>query len=143
MFFLFRWLAISVAILLVPYLISGVTVRDFGSALVAAAVLGVLNTFLKPVLVLLTLPLTFFTLGFFLLVINAVLFQFAGSLVAGIHIASFWSALGASLIVSLVSSFVSGLGDNHLVFRMRRSGPVPGRTRGTLDMHRTDDGKWE
>ncbi|MFH0824006.1 MAG: phage holin family protein, partial [Pseudomonadota bacterium] len=62
---LFRWLMTTLAIMMVPYLVSGVTVQGFGSALAAAAVLGILNAFIRPILVFFTLPLTVLTLGFF------------------------------------------------------------------------------
>ncbi len=145
MFLLFRWLMTSLAILTVPYIISGVTVADFRAALVAAAILAVLNVFVKPLLVLLTLPLTFLTLGLFLLVINALLFEFAGSLVTGITISSFWSALGASLFVSTVSWLANGMGEKRLKFQFQgpRGGQRASRRERTLDLHRTDDGKWE
>src|SRR4051812_35712399 len=101
--FVLRWLVTSLGILMIPSLVSGVQVRDFGTALAAAAVLGILNTLVKPILIFFTLPLTFLTLGFFLLVINAFIFQFAGTLVSGLSVASFGSAFFASIIVSVVS----------------------------------------
>jgi putative membrane protein len=145
MFLLFRWIMTSLAILTVPYIVSGVTVADFRSALVAAAILAVLNVFVKPLLILLTLPLTFLTLGLFLLVINALLFEFAGSLVSGITISSFWSALGASLFVSTVSWLANSVGDRRLNVRVQRSAGAQrsARRERTLEMHRTQDGKWE
>lgn len=143
-YFMFRWIVTSVAILLVPYLIPGVHVADFGAALVAAALLAVLNGVVKPILVILTLPLTFLTLGLFLLVINALLFQFAGAMVQGITIDSFWSALGASLLVSFTSWFASSIGDSRVVFRMQRGTQRAARGRSrTVDLHQSDDGKWE
>lgn len=98
-----RWLVTTLAILAVSYLLPGVEVEGLGSALAVAAVLGVLNFVVKPVLVLLTLPITIVSLGFFLLVINALVFELAASVVRGVHVASFWSALFASLFVSFVS----------------------------------------
>ena len=75
---LIRWLITTVAILIVPHLISGVRVDSLGTALWAAAILGILNALIRPVLFLLTLPLTILTLGLFILVINALMFQLAG-----------------------------------------------------------------
>jgi putative membrane protein len=142
--FLLRWLLTSLAILATPYVISGVSVRDFGAALAAAAVLGVLNLLVKPILILLTLPLTFLSLGLFIFVINALLFEFAGSITCGVQVASFWSALGASLLVSLVSWFASSLGDNRVVFRFSRSaGSSRSRSERTVELHQGQDGKWE
>ncbi|MES2229742.1 MAG: phage holin family protein [Pseudomonadota bacterium] len=96
-----RWLLLAAALLLVAYLYSGVTIRSFGSAMIAAFVLGLLNTLLRPVLVLLTLPVTLLTLGLFLFVINALMFYFAASMLEGFHVAGFGAALIGSLLYSL------------------------------------------
>ena len=72
---LIRWLITTLAILAVPYLISGVRVESFGSAMLTAAILGILNALVRPILIILTLPLTILTLGLFILVINALLFH--------------------------------------------------------------------
>jgi len=96
-----RWLLLAAALLLVAHLYPGVTVRSFGSAMIAAFVLGLLNTLLRPILVLLTLPVTLLTLGLFLFVINALMFYFAASLLDGFHVNGFAAALIGSLIYSL------------------------------------------
>ena len=96
-----RWLLLAAALLLVAHLYPGVTVQSFGSAMIAAFVLGLLNTLLRPVLVLLTLPVTLITLGLFLFVINALMFYFAASLLDGFHVNGFAAALIGSLIYSL------------------------------------------
>lgn len=97
------------AVLILPKLFSGVRVDDIGSALLAAAILGILNALVRPLLILLTLPLTLVTLGFFVLVINALLFMFVGSIVPGFHVDSFWWAFIASIVVSLISWIVSNM----------------------------------
>ena len=96
-----RWLLLAAALLLVANLYSGVTVKSFGAALVAAFVLGLLNTLVRPLLVLLTLPVTLLTLGLFLFVINALMFWAAASLLDGLGVAGFGAALVGSLIYSL------------------------------------------
>ena len=96
-----RWLLLAAALLLVAYLYPGVTIKSFGSAMLAALVLGLFNTLLRPILVLLTLPVTLLTLGLFLFVINAVLFYFAASVLEGFHVAGFGAALIGSLLYSL------------------------------------------
>ncbi len=96
-----RWLLLAAALLLVAHLNAGVTVTSYGSALIAALVLGLLNALLRPLLVLLTLPVTVLTLGLFLFVINALIFYFAAQLLAGLSVASFGAALIGSLIYSL------------------------------------------
>ena len=96
-----RWMLLAAALLLVAYLYPGVTVASFGSALLAAFVLGLFNTLLRPILVLLTLPVTLVTLGLFLFVINALMFYFAASVLDGFHVAGFGAALIGSLLYSL------------------------------------------
>ena len=98
---LVRWLLLAGALLLVAHLYPGVVVGSFTSALIAALVLGLLNTLLRPVLVLLTLPVTVLSLGLFLFVINALMFWAAASLLDGLAVNGFWAALIGSLIYSL------------------------------------------
>ncbi len=97
-----KWLFSATALLAVAYLYSGVTVTSFPAALLAAAVLGALNTVVRPVLVLLTLPVTLVTLGLFLFVINALMFWAAASLLSGLHVTGFVAALIGSLIYSVL-----------------------------------------
>src|SRR3989442_663087 len=96
-----RWLLLAAALLLVANLYPGVQVASFSSAMVAALVLGLLNALLRPILVLLTLPVTVLTLGLFLFVINALMFYFAASVLDGLHVAGFVAALIGSLLYSL------------------------------------------
>lgn len=103
------WILNAVALLVVAYVLPGITVASFGSALIAALVLGLLNTLVKPVLILLTLPITVVTLGLFLLVLNALVFWFAGSILKGFHVEGFWWAVIGAIVYSLVSGFLSGL----------------------------------
>jgi putative membrane protein len=98
---LVRWLLLAAALLLVAHVYSGVTVTSFGSAMIAALVLGLLNALLRPLLVLLTLPVTLLTLGLFLFVINALMFYFAAELLSGLAVRSFGAALIGSLIYSV------------------------------------------
>ena len=95
-----RWLLLAAALLLVAHLYSGVAVGSFGAAMLAAFVIGLLNTLLRPILVLLTLPVTVLTLGLFLFVINALMFYFAASILNGFQVAGFVAALIGSLIYS-------------------------------------------
>lgn len=103
------WILNAVALLIVAYLLPGITVASFGAALIAALVLGLLNTLVKPVLVLLTLPITVVTLGLFLLVLNALVFWFAGSILKGFQVAGFWWALAGAIVYSLISWLLSRL----------------------------------
>lgn len=103
---LLKWLLAACSLLLVAYLYPGVQVRSFGSALVAAAVVGLFYMLLRPLLVVLTLPVTVLTLGLFLFVINALLFWAAASLLQGFHVNGFGAALLGSLIYSALMVIV-------------------------------------
>lgn len=103
------WILNAVALLIVAYILPGISVASFGSALIAALVLGLLNTLVKPVLVLLTLPITVVTLGLFLLVLNALVFWFVGSVLKGFQVDGFWWAFLGALIYSIIASLLSGL----------------------------------
>jgi putative membrane protein len=96
-----RWLLLAAALLLVAQIYPGVQVKSFGSAMIAALVIGLLNTLLRPILVLLTLPVTLLTLGLFLFIINAAMFYAAANVLDGLNVAGFTAALIGSLIYSL------------------------------------------
>lgn len=106
---LLKWLLSAAALLAVAYLYSGVTVTSFTGALIAAAVLGALNMVVRPVLVLLTLPVTVVTLGLFLFVVNALMFWAAAGLVSGLGVNGFGAALLGSLIYSVLQLAVDFL----------------------------------
>lgn len=95
-----KWLLSATALLFVAYLYQGVSVSSFGAALLAAFVIGLFNMVLRPVLVVLTLPVTLVTLGLFLFVINALMFWFAAGVLDGFYVRSFGAALLGSLIYS-------------------------------------------
>lgn len=97
---LLKWLLAACALLLVAYLYPGVQIQSFTSALIAAAVIGLFNVLLRPVLVVLTLPVTVLTLGLFLFVINALMFWAASGVLGGFHVNGFWAAMLGSLIYS-------------------------------------------
>ncbi len=101
-----KWLLSALALLAVTYLYSGVQVASFGSALIAAAVIGLLNMVVRPVLVVLTLPVTVVTLGLFLFVINALMFWSASGLLGGFNVTGFGAALIGSLIYSLLGLLI-------------------------------------
>ena len=106
---LFTWLLNASALLGVAYLYQGVQVRSFGAALIAAFVIGLLNMVLRPVLVVLTLPVTVVTLGLFLFVINALMFWVAASVLDGFHVRSFGAALLGSLIYSVFGLLIDSV----------------------------------
>jgi putative membrane protein len=102
-----RWLLGAAALLAVAHLYSGVEVRNFSSALIAALVIGLFNAVLRPVLVVLTLPVTVLTLGLFLFVINALMFWSAAGLLDGFHVQGFTAALIGSLLYTLLGMVIN------------------------------------
>ena len=103
------WIINAVALLALPYVMPSITVSSFYVALIVALILGFLNAIIRPVLVLLTLPITVLTLGIFILVINALLFWFVASFVDGFHVGGFWSAFWGAIVYSIISWAVSTL----------------------------------
>ena len=101
------WICNALALLAVAYLLPGVRVEGLESALIAALVLGLINTLLRPLLILLTLPVTVLTLGLFILVINGLLFWFAGSVLRGFEVSGFWVGMMGALLYSILSSLFS------------------------------------
>lgn len=106
---LLRWLILTLAILAAAYVVEGIEVSSFLTALLAAAILAILNAFLRPVLFLLTLPLTILTLGLFTFVINALLLMLVSTVIAGFAVKGFWAALVGSLLISVVSWLLTTL----------------------------------
>lgn len=101
-----HWIVSTLAILIAAYLIPGVTVTLIG-AIVLAVVLGIINIFIRPVLTLLTLPLTILTLGIFSLILNALLVMLAGAVVPGVVISGFWAAFFFAILISLINAVFS------------------------------------
>ena len=112
------WLINALSLLAVPYVLPSVSIDSFYVALVTALLLGLVNTLIRPLLVLITLPISILTLGLFTLVINGLLFWFVASFVKGFHVGGFWSAFWGAIVYSLISSVVSWL-------LIPRPGPPP------------------
>ena len=106
---LLTWLINAAALMALPYLMHSVTVTNIGTALIAALVLGLVNTLIRPLLVLLTLPVTLLSMGLFILVINAFLFWLVSTLVDGFAVAGFWAAFLAAILYSVISWALSTL----------------------------------
>ena len=104
---LVRWIVNAAALLLVAYLYPGVQVENFFAAAVAALVLGLINAVVRPILVILTFPVTLLTLGLFLFVINALLFWLVAEIVQGFHVSGFLAALIGSILYSLITLVTS------------------------------------
>ncbi len=103
------WIINALTLFAISAVVDGIEVRGFGSAMIAAAVLAIINTLIRPILVLLTLPVTLLTLGLFIFVINALLFLFVGNLLSGFVVSGFWTALLGSLLYSVISTLLAGL----------------------------------
>jgi putative membrane protein len=101
-----KWVLSAAALLLVAYIYSGVEVKTFGAAMIAALVIGLLNTIVRPNLVVLTLPVTVVTLGLFLFIINALMFWAAASVLDGFHVQGFVAALIGSLIYTVLGMVI-------------------------------------
>ena len=107
--FLLQWLVSGVAIIITAYLLPGVALKGFTAALVTALVLGLVNAIIRPILILLTLPLNILTLGLFTLVINALLIMLAASIVPGFAVQGFWWALLFGVVLAIVNFALSPL----------------------------------
>lgn len=103
MLLIVRWLINALALLALPYVMSGIEVKSFYIALIVAVVLGLINAVVRPILILLTLPVTVLTLGLFILVINALLFWFVASFVDGFQVSGFWAAFFGAILYSLIT----------------------------------------
>ena len=126
---LVRWLILTAAIVMASYLINGIEVSGFFSAFFAAAILGVLNAFFRPILIILTLPINILTLGLFTFVINAVLLKMASGVISGFQVHGFWSAVFGALVISLISWLLSSF--------VNEQGRV-----GYTDLRKKDDDRW-
>jgi putative membrane protein len=128
-----RWLVLTAAIMVAAYLMDGIQVSGFFSALFAAAILGILNAFFRPILILLTLPINILSLGLFIFIINAVLLLMVSGVIPGFVIQGFWSAIFGSLLISIVSGLLSSfINDKGQVEQIRY-----------MDMKKKDKNRWE
>jgi len=111
-----RWLTLTFAIIVTSYLLDGIQVGGFFSAVFAAAVLGILNAFFRPIILILTLPINILTMGLFTFVINALLLMMASGIISGFNVHGFWSAVFGALLISVVSWLINGfIGDRGTV----------------------------
>lgn len=104
-----KWLILALAIMFTGWIVPGISISSFTTALLAAIAIALVNVFIKPILVFLTLPINILTLGIFILVINALLFMFVAYLVPGVEVDGFWSAFLGALILSVLSIGISWL----------------------------------
>ena len=106
---LVAWLINALALFLLPYVFPWVTVDSMGAALIAALVLGLVNALIRPILFLLTLPVTILTLGLFILVINGLLFWWVGSFLEGFRVAGFWLGVFGAIVYSLITWAIAAI----------------------------------
>lgn len=106
---LLLWILNAVALLAVTYLLPAIQIAGFGSALLAALVLGFINTLVRPLLAILTLPITVLTLGVFYLLLNGLLFWLAGALLPGFDVAGFWAAVFGAILYGVIAWALSAL----------------------------------
>ena len=106
---LLKWIVLALSIMFVGWIIPGISISSFFTALIAAIAIALVNVFIKPVLIFLTLPINILTLGIFILVINAVLFMFVAYLVPGVEIDGFWSAFLGAIVLSILAIAISWL----------------------------------
>ena len=112
--FLLTWLITAVSLIITAKLVSGFIVNSFIAALIAAVIIGLVNAIIKPILVVLTLPITIVTLGLFLFVVNAITIWIAGSITPGFHVAGFVPALIGSIVLTIVASVLNFVVDRVL-----------------------------
>ncbi len=136
---LIRWIVLTVAVLIAAYTVDGIAVSGFFSALCAAALLGILNAVLRPILVLLTLPITVLSFGFFLLVINAVLLSLVSSVIRGFDVQGFWPAVFGSILISAVNWALNSL----LARSPRRGSPRRAGEEEVIDLEHRGGNRWE
>ena len=130
--FIQSWIINTLAVAVVVYIVPGIRYQNFTDLLVASFLLGILNAFLRPIILLLALPLLIFTLGLFILVINALLLYFVGFLLKPhFYVDTFWSAFWGALLISIISlllNSLTGSGDSRIEFH--RGPPPPDRGPG-------------
>ena len=144
-----RWLTLTAAIVFTSYLLDGIHVSGFLSALLAAAMLGILNAFFRPIALLLTLPINILSLGFFTFVINALMLKMASGIITGFDVIGFWSAIFGSLLISaiswLLSSFINDRGtvtSFNSEYKARHPQDRPSGN-DTIDLENKGDDRWE
>ena len=144
---LIRWLTTAAAILATAYLLDGIQVSGFFSAVFAAAVLGILNAFLRPIALLLTLPINILSLGLFTFIINALMLKLASGIIPGFGVYGFWTAIFGSLLISLISwllnSFISEQGTVTSIHVQHERTKTRGEQDDTIDLEHKGDNRWE
>lgn len=133
---LFKWLILTSSIMVTSYLVDGIRVADISSAFLAAAVLGILNLFLRPVAIILTLPVNILSLGLFTFAINALMLMITSKTIPGFEVKGFWAAVIGSFIISIISWFINTL--------VTKKATIKNETdKEFIDLKNKGNGKWE
>lgn len=144
---LIRWLTTTAAIVATAYLLDGIQVSGFFSAVFAAAVLGILNAVLRPIALLLTLPINILSLGLFTFIINALMLKMASGIIPGFGVYGFWTAIFGSLLISVISwllnSFISEQGTVASINRKHGRNTAMGEQDDTIDLEHKGNNRWE
>ena len=145
---LIRWLTTTAAIVATAYLLDGIQISGFFSAVFAAAMLGFLNAFLRPIALLLTLPINILSLGLFTFIINALMLKMASGVIPGFEVHGFWNAIFGSFLISIISwllnTFISEKGSVSSI--NLKQGGSDDRTKeqdDTIDLEHKGDNRWE
>ena len=144
---LIRWLTTTAAIVATAYLLDGIHVSGFFSAVFAAAVLGILNAFFRPIALLLTLPINILSLGLFTFIINALMLKLVSGIIPGFSVYGFWTAIFGSLLISLISwllnSFIGEQGTVTSINLQHGHHARMGDQDDTIDLEHKGDNRWE
>ncbi|MEJ2222880.1 MAG: phage holin family protein [Desulfobacterales bacterium] len=144
---LIRWLTTTAAILATAYVLDGIQVSGFFSAIFAAATLGILNAFFRPIALLLTLPINILSLGLFTFIINALMLKMASGLIPGFDVYGFWTAIFGSFLISVISwllnSFISEKGTVTSINVKHGRNTTVGNEDDTIDLEHKGDNRWE
>jgi len=134
-----KWFALTASIMVTSYLIDGISVDGISSALLAAAVLGILNVFLRPIALILTLPVNILSLGLFTFVINAFMLIITSRLIPGFNVNGFWAAITGSLLISIVGWIINILAAEKISLKNMKSNINP----EYIDLENKGNDKWE
>ena len=144
---LIRWLTSTGAIVLTSYLLNGIQIDGFPAAFMAAAILGILNALIRPIALLITLPINILTLGFFTFVINALMLQMVSSIISGFEVHGFGSAVLGSLMISVISWLLNSFVDRPRTWHINKPGSRARHNHSTrshtIDLKRKGDDRWE
>ena len=144
---LIRWLTTTAAIVATAYFLEGIQISGFFPAVFAAAVLGILNAFFRPIALLLTLPINILSLGLFTFIINALMLKMASGIIPGFTVYGFWTAIFGSLLISLISwllnSFISEQGTVTSINLKHSRNTTMEKQDDTIDLEHKGDNRWE